>query len=117
YAAGLFRRDGEGHVRLLSLRTGEEQVVYRTSLSQRGLDVMVVEDGPLWIGWLEGRNERGEFGLISEWDAFVGMVPAPGAAMVEPLALGAAYVEDERQSVALLSDPDAGSSTDTVWLL
>ena len=117
YAAGLFRRDGEGQVRLLSLSTGEEQVVYRTTLTQRGLDVLAVENGPLWIGWLEGRNERGEFGLISEWDAFVGMVPAQGESMLEPLPLGAAYVEDERQSVALLSDPEAGSGAATVWVL
>ncbi|MFA5551178.1 MAG: hypothetical protein WDA03_06120 [Trueperaceae bacterium] len=117
YAAGLFRRDGEGQVHLLSLTTGESQVVYSTNLSQRGLDVLPMTDGRLWLGWLEGRNERGEFGLISEWDARVGLLPAPGATMLGPAVLGDAYVEDERQSVALLSNDGADAGADTVWVL
>ncbi len=117
HAAGLFRRDGEGQVRILSLATGEEEIVYRTSLTQRGLDVLPLPNGELWLGWLEGRNERGEFGLISEWDALVGLLPAKGADMVGPAELGAAYVEDERQAVALASDSAAGASSDAVWAL
>lgn len=117
YAAGLFRRGGEGQVLLLDLTTGTERTLYRTPLSQRGLDVLPMPDGQLWFGWLEGRNERGEFGLISEWDAYVGLVPAAGEGMLEPAALGAAYVEDERQSVALLSQEASGASADTVWVL
>ena len=117
HAAGLFRRDGEGQVRILSLATGEEDIVYRTSLTQRGLDVLPLPNGELWLGWLEGRNERGEFGLISEWDAYVGLLPAEGAAMVGPEELGAAYVEDERQSVALASDPAKSAGGEAVWVL
>lgn len=117
HAAGLFRRDGLGQLVLLELESGEQRAVYRTELSQRGLDVLPMPDGRLWLGWLEGRNERGEFGLISEWDAYVGLLPAPGESLVGPVGLGAAYVEDERQSVALASDPAAGASADTVWVL
>lgn len=117
YAAGLFRRDGQGQLILLNLLTGEQRAVYRTHLSQRGLDVLPMQDGRLWLGWLEGRNERGEFGLISEWDAYVALLPAPGAVLAGPAGLGAAYVEDERQRVALLSDPALGAAADSVWVL
>ncbi len=116
HAAGLFRRGGEGQLLLLDLTTGAEQVVYRTPLSQRGLDVLPMQNGQLWLGWLEGRNERGEFGLISEWDAYVGVIGAADADMLAPIALGSAYVEDERQSVALLSQQASGAA-DTVWVL
>lgn len=117
FAAGLFRRGGEGQLRLLSLAGDDEFVVYRTPLNQRGLDVLPLPDGRVWLGWLEGRNERGEFGLISEWDAFVGLMPALGEQLVGPVALGAAFVEDERQSVALLAVAGQAASSDTVWAL
>lgn len=116
HAAGLFRRGGQGQIVLFDLAAGVERVLYRTSLTQRGLDVLALPDGRLWLGWLEGRNEQGEFGLISEWDAFVGLVPAPGSSMLEPVGLGEAYVEDERMAVALLSQASDGSAT-TVWAL
>lgn len=116
WAAGLFRREGEGQIRLLPLASGTSPeanavVAYRTDLSLRGLDLVVAPSGALWLGWLEGKNERGEFGLISEWDSYVAELPAGGAggaSLRGPLVLGEADVEDERQRVELLLPPGAG---------
>lgn len=109
WAAALFRSEGEGQLRLVPLAGGEHRVVYSTELTQRGLDYLPLEGGELWFGWVEGRNERGDFGLISEWDALVARLPGPDAELVGPVSLGEANVEDERRGVALLTPADASA--------
>jgi len=116
WAAGLFRRDGEGQLRLVPLAGGDDLVVYRTALTQRGLGLLPAADG-VWFGWLEGKNERGEFGLVSEWDAFVGHLPAGAAALAGVVGLGEANVEDERQRVALLAPATADAALPAVAAL
>lgn len=115
YAAGLFRRGGEGQLRVIALADPADaarggRVIYRTSLAQRGLDVLSTPDGHVWLGWVEGRNERGEFGLISEWNAFVAYLPDLDQPLLDPADLGLAYVEDERLRVALMTELPADSA-------
>lgn len=118
-AAGLFRQGGEGQLRLVPLLGGEGRVLYRTPLTQRSLSVARQDAEGLWFSWVEGRNEQGEFGLISEWDAMLAYLDESGTAApltVNPVSLGEANVEDERQGVALLADPATGASrVTTLW--
>ncbi len=113
WAAGLFRREGQGQIRLVPLAGGDDLVIYRTDLSQRGLGLLQQGDG-LWLGWLEGKNERGEFGLISEWDAYVGYLGGGAQSLPGVVTLGEANVEDERQNVVLAG---AGAAPSGVWVL
>lgn len=123
FGAGLFRGGGQGQIRVLDLldtsAASPGSVVYTSDLTLRGLDVLAEPDGSVWLGWLEGKNESSEFGLISEWDAFVGYLPAADQQLLGTVSLGVAYVEDERLRLTLLAPPATalGSAPDLVYAL
>lgn len=122
WAAAALRREGEARLSLLPIGTPnpetEAVVLHRTELAVRGLDLLVV-GSDLWLGWLEGKSERTEVGLVSEWSALVTRTRRTDATVTPSrvVDLGEADVSDERQAVALSAASDGASSTDGVWLL
>ncbi len=103
YAAATLRRGGEAQLTLLPLDGGAPVVVHNTPLSVRGVTYAEADDG-LWLGWLEGRTVRTEFGVKAEWKAYAAFLTGthPVAA---PLELGSADVTDERQRAVVAIAP------------
>ncbi len=116
YAAATLRRRGEAQLTLWPLDGDTAVVVHHTPLSVRGVSYSQAEGG-LWLGWLEGKTERTEFGVNAKWEAYVAFLVGPDPVAI-PLDLGSADVRDERQravvgatprgAVALWTDDEGG---------
>lgn len=97
YALATLRSGGAAHLTLLPLDQSDgELVLHTTGLSVRGATHAETDDGGLWLAWLEGKTERTEFGVDSEWNAFALLVDPSGTASAA-LPLGRADVTDQRQ--------------------
>ncbi|MBX3141947.1 MAG: hypothetical protein KF875_14410 [Trueperaceae bacterium] len=105
YALATLRSGGAAHLTLLPLdASGDELVLHTTELSVRGATYAQADDGGLWLAWLEGKTERTELGVDSEWNAFALLVDPAGAAS-SALPLGAADVTDQRQRALVTATP------------
>jgi len=103
YAAATLRHEGEAQLTLLPLAGGAPLVVHHTPLSVRGVSYSEANGG-LWLGWLEGRTVRTEFGVKAEWKAYAAFLTGPDP-VATPLELGSADVTDERQRAVVASAP------------
>ncbi len=125
WVAAALRRDGEARLALLPIDTADPEadavILHRTDLAVRGLGLLVAGT-ELWVGWLEGKTERTEVGLVSQWSALTAKVSRSDATVTvsEAVELGEADVSDDRQAVALSTgsaDMSAGAGASGAWLL